>query len=74
MKANRVSRIDPNRHLTILLNSEIQTAAELAQNAKLILKFIKQMDDVNKAASKIPGGRFFRTKTTKLNSALAFSQ
>ena len=41
LKSSRISRIDPSKHLNILLNPEILSAEEVGQNAKLILRFIK---------------------------------
>ena len=44
LKAQRVSRVDASRHLNILLNAELFTAQEVAENAKLLLKFVSSQE------------------------------
>ena len=53
LQQNRISRVDTSRHLNILLNCEAFPALEIADNAKLLLKFVKMSERINLEAEKL---------------------
>ena len=56
LQQNRTSRVDTSRHLNILLNCEAFPAPEIAENAKLLLKFVKLSERINNEAVKLRSG------------------
>ena len=53
LRQNRISRIDTSRHLNILLNCKAFAAAEIGENAKLLLNFMKMNERINLEADKL---------------------
>ena len=52
LKANRLSRLDTSRHLNLLLNPEAYSAADIGDNAKLLLTFVRLAERLSFEADK----------------------
>ena len=72
LKQQRFSRVDTSRHLNILLNCEAFSAVDIAENAKILLKFVKVSERMNLEAEKLRSQKAITTaqRTTNIKSML----
>jgi len=48
-----VGRVDTSRHLNVMLNTDAFSAAEIAENAKLMVRFARQAEHINVEAQRL---------------------
>ena len=48
LRMNKIAKIDTSRHMSLLLNTDVFTAMEIAENARNMLKFERLIERLRK--------------------------
>ena len=67
-----MSRVDASRHLNILLNADIFTGQEVAENAKILLRFVRHSEKINSHANSIRMSELTSARDPRLVGGAAY--